>query len=79
MKIKLIDQLHISEVSPDTLPGGTVIDVSDSTGADLVKRGLATKVGGAKAAAAPKNKAAAAPKNKAAAAPRIKSGGQRRR
>jgi hypothetical protein len=67
MKIKLIDQLHISEVSSDTLPGGSVVDVSDSTGADLVKRGLATKVGGAKAASAPRNKAAPVSRNKASA------------
>jgi hypothetical protein len=59
MKVKLTDQLHISEVSADTLPGGSVIDVSDSTAKDLVARGLATKV-----AAAPKNKMAAAPANK---------------
>ena len=59
MKVKLIDQLHISEVSADTMPGGSVIAVSDPTGQDLVARGLATKV-----SAAPKNKMAAQPANK---------------
>lgn len=70
MKVKTIDQLHITSVGPDTIPGGTTIKVSDSEGAELVKRGLVTEVagksaGGAKQAQAPKNKKAAAPRNKA--------------
>jgi hypothetical protein len=59
MKVKLTDQLHISEVSPDTLPGGSEINVSDSTAKSLIDRGLATKMG-----SAPKNKARQASANK---------------
>jgi len=69
MKVKLTDQLHISEISSDTIAADTVIDVTDETGESLVSRGLATKVGGAKVAPAPNNKKAAEPKNKAAKAP----------
>jgi len=71
MKIKLTDQLHVSEVSSDTLPAGTEITVSDATGNSLVDRGLATKVG-AKAAATPRNKAAPASRNKIVGARRSK-------
>lgn len=64
MKVKTNDQLHISSLSPNTIAPGATIEVSDTVGKDLVKRGLATAVGGNKEAATPKNKKAAAPKNK---------------
>jgi hypothetical protein len=59
MKVKTIDQVHVSSVQAGTIPPNTTIEVSDEVGKSLVDRGLATKI-----AAAPKNKAAPKSKNK---------------
>jgi hypothetical protein len=64
MKLKARDTIHISSVKAENIVEGEIFEVSDPVGNDLVKRGLAAKVGGAKAAAKPRNKAAAKPNNK---------------
>lgn len=64
--MKAIDQLHISSVSEHSLQPGTEFDVSGHIADDLEKRGLAERVGEAKAKPAPEAKAlVAAPENKA--------------
>jgi hypothetical protein len=64
VELEVVDQLHISAVSADTMPAGTRFSVSADTAKGLIERGLARKVGRGKAAAAPANKAARAPTNK---------------
>jgi hypothetical protein len=61
-----VDQLHLSEVGPDTLAPGAEFETSETFAAELEKRGLATRAAG-KAASAPDNKAEPAPDNKAVA------------
>lgn len=63
MKLKAIDTLHVSAVGPDNLAPGEEFEVSDETGAQLVKRGLATEM---KAPSAQGNKPNPAPANKSA-------------
>lgn len=63
MKLKATDTLHISALGPNNLAPGEVFEVSDATGVELVKRGLATEV---KAAPAATNKMQPEPQNKAA-------------
>ena len=41
MKLIATDTLHISELGPNSLLPGQVFEVSDQTGAELIKRGLA--------------------------------------
>lgn len=62
MRMKVVDQLHIGSVRPDTMGKGTEFEISDDLGRSLEKRGLATEV---KAEAPPENKAERPPKNKA--------------
>lgn len=66
MKLKALDQLHISSVQPDSLRPGQEFEVSDAVGADLMKA-HPTKVQqvGEKAEEAPQNKAEQDPENKA--------------
>lgn len=75
MKMKVVDQLHLSSISPHTMGKGHEFEVSDEMAADLEKRGLATRAEGAKAESAPKNKADPQPLNKSdvTAAPDRKS------
>lgn len=80
MKMKVVDQLHVSSVSPHAMGKGQEFEVSDAIGTDLEKRGLATRVEGeeaivaAKAEEAPPNKAErAAPANKAITGRKAKS------
>jgi hypothetical protein len=69
VKMKATDTLHVSSVGPDNIaPGGEFV-VTEDTAKQLEDRGLAKRVGGAKAEPAPQNKAEPAPENKAAPAP----------
>jgi hypothetical protein len=65
VELEVIDQLHISSVSADTMPAGTRFTVSADAAKGLIDRGLARRAGGGKAAKAPANKAAQPPRNKA--------------
>jgi hypothetical protein len=69
VKMKAVDQVHISSVKADSLQPGEQFEVTEATAKDLEDRGLAKRVGGAKAEPAPTNKAEPAPTNKAAPAP----------
>lgn len=66
MQLKAKDTMHISSVKAENIRPGEKFTVSDVTGRDLIKRGLAEQVKprARKAAAAPANKKAAEPKNK---------------
>lgn len=66
MKLKAKDTIHVSSVKADPIRPAEVFEVSDDTGKQLLDRGLATRVGSAKATAAPRNKAAPKPRNQAA-------------
>ena len=84
MKLRVIDQLHVSSVGPHTMGKGTEFDVSDATGADLLKRqppvvervAERTAAAPAKAEAAPQNKVERKPKNKAERPPKNKKTGK---
>ena len=69
MKLKVLDQIHVSSVQPDSLRAGQKIDVSDALGTELLTKHPSTFLSmdkpAVKRAATPKNKAAAAPANKA--------------
>lgn len=73
VKMKAIDTLHISNVGPDNIEPGASFEISEADAKLLEDRGLAKRVGGAKAeSAAPANKAkAGAPENKAISAATI--------
>lgn len=62
MKLKALDQVHVSSVSANTIPAGTVFDCSDALADDLLKR-LPTMF--ERAEPAPKNKAERPTQNKA--------------
>lgn len=73
MKLKALDQIHVSAVKPDSLRPGEEFEVSDALGKELVARhpqrfdvleGPAD--GGAKAEPAPPNKADGRRKTKSA-------------
>lgn len=68
MRLKALDQIHLSAVRPDSLRAGEEFDVSDALGDDLMQKHptLFEHVGAtaAKAAPAPINKADAPPANK---------------
>ncbi len=70
MKLKALDQIHISAVKADSLRPNEEFEVSDSLGAELLKKhpGALEDLGGIaeKAEKAPKNKAAPKPTNKSA-------------
>jgi hypothetical protein len=74
MKLKAIDQLHISAVKPDSLRPGEAFEVSDAAGQALLKAhpGKVQRLDvdgpqnvGQKAERQPDNKAEKAPPNKA--------------
>lgn len=76
MKVKAIDQLHVSSVQAAALRKDEEFEVSDAEGEQLIKRGLVTKVAeksAAKATAKPANKRARPSRNKMAAAPQNQS------
>lgn len=65
MKMKVVDQLHLSALGPNTMGAGEIFECSDALAADLEKRGLAVPAEPrAKKEKAPKNKAEQPPKNK---------------
>lgn len=65
MKMRVVDQLHVSSVGPNTMAKGAEFEISDDLGRSLAERGLAAPVGAAeKAEPAPSNKAEPAPANK---------------
>jgi len=87
MKLKALDQIHVSSVQADSLRKGQEFRVSDALGAELLKRHPTTfeqladdeadadAYAGEKAAPEPLNKAEPAPPNKAASRPRKKPAG----
>lgn len=70
MKLKVLDQIHISSVSSDTLAPGEEIEVSDAHGKELLARHPAKfsriREPKKKAQQTPPNKAAQEPENKTA-------------
>lgn len=75
MKMRVVDQLHLSSLGPETMGKGAEFEVSDAMGEDLLKKGVATRVDGeaAEAAAESGEKAEAAPDNKAEKPPANKA------
>lgn len=70
MKMKVVDQLHLSAVSRDTMPAGHEFEVSDDLGGQLAAKGLAVPINemageSQKSEPPPQNKAEPAPDNKA--------------
>jgi len=76
MKLKALDQIHVSAAKSDSLRPGDVFEVPEATGADLLRQHPTKfeRLGepAEKAEPAPKNKAEPAPANKSAP----KSGGK---
>lgn len=67
MKVKALDQLHVSSVKAETIRPDEEFELGDAEAKSLAERGLVKIIGaGAKAAAAPENKMEKAPENKAA-------------
>jgi hypothetical protein len=62
-RMKAVEPLHISEISPHTIQPGATFDVSESDAKSLEDRGLAERVR-RKAIPAPLNKSAPKPLNK---------------
>lgn len=85
MKVRVLDQLHVSSVSADTMPKGTVFAVSAPLGKELVAKGLVEVVEAeAEPAPAPaedqaSRKAEPAPANKAEQPPPNKAAGSKKR
>ena len=86
MKLKVLDQIHVSAVQADTLQPGQEITVSETVGEALLKQHPTTfeqldeeaeddAEGDAKAAEEPQNKAAPAHADKAVTAPKRKRKG----
>jgi hypothetical protein len=67
MKLKVLEQIHVSAVSSETLRRGQEIEVSDASGEDLLKHHPDKFERATKKKAAPQNKQAPAPANKSAA------------
>jgi hypothetical protein len=78
VRMKAVDTLHVSGVGPDNILPGAEFTVPSAVADDLEKRGLADRLGEAKAEPAPENKMEAEPENKAVKAPisakRVKKG-----
>lgn len=70
--MKAVDTLHISSVQASAIQAGERFDVLEADAKSLEDRGLAKRVGGAKAESAPANKAEAAPANKAISSASVK-------
>ena len=70
MKLKVLDQIHVSSVSSDSLQPRQEIEVSDELGKELLNRHPATfhriREPKKKAQQTPPNKAAQDPENKSA-------------
>lgn len=73
MRLRVLDQIHISAVQADTLRPGQVVEIDEDAGRALIARhpGFFAE---AKAAPAAQNKAAPAAQNKAAPTRRTRSG-----
>lgn len=67
IRMKALDQLHISSVKADTLIPGEEFEVTTARADELEAAGLAKRVGTKAEKAAPENKMEAAPVNKASA------------
>lgn len=76
MKMKVVDQLHLSALGPATMAKGAEFEVSDPLGKDLEQKGLATRVEPAKTATDSAAKSEPAPANKKEPAPVNKTGAQ---
>ena len=68
MKLKALEQIHVSAVQADTLRPGEEFEVHDDLGNELLMRHPARfqKIAETKAKKTPPNKAAADPENKTA-------------
>jgi hypothetical protein len=64
--------LHITSVGPDAIGPGETFEVNENEAKQLEQRGLAARVGGAKAEPEPENKMAAEPENKTISAASLK-------
>ena len=68
MRLKALDQIHLSSVRPDSLRVGEEFDVSDALGGELMEkhptRFERVHISGEKAAPSPLNKVDAPPANK---------------
>jgi len=77
MRLKALDQIHVSSVQPDSLRPGQEFDISDAAGAELLKanptRLRQIDEPKAKAAATAENKAESPPLNKAEPDPNNKA------
>lgn len=75
MKLKALDQIHVSAVQSETLRPGQEFEISDAAGEELLKAhpGKFNRLDrpAKKAAPRPMNKKAKAPKNKGAVAPAV--------
>lgn len=85
MKLKALDQIHISSVQADSLRPGQEFEVSDDLGEKMLKslpgrlEQVAESAAAAKAEQAPQNKAEDPPENKAiSAAPAKKATASRK-
>lgn len=86
MKLKAVDQIHVSSVRNTLIRPGEVFETSVPEGKQLIGKGLAVEVVEDDATAhsaeeknatsAPDRKAASAPKNKAKPAPQNKAAGE---
>lgn len=81
MKLRALDQIHVSSIQPDSLRPGQEIEVGDALGAELLTKHprtfrevAADEDGGQKADPVPLNKAEDAPANKAVTAGRKTKG-----
>jgi hypothetical protein len=79
MKLKALDQIHVSSVQADSLRPGQEFEVSDALAGDLIAKNprsfaVADTTNSSKAEPAPSNKAeVAAPANKAGAGRKVKA------
>lgn len=82
MRVRVVDQLHVSAVSSDTMPKGTEFEVSEPLAKELEAKGLVVRVETAEStepAPAPTGeKAELAPANKAEKPPLNKASGRKR-
>lgn len=71
--MKAVDTLHVSSASAAAIQAGEKFEVNEGEAKELEVRGLAKRVGAAKAEPAPANKMEAAPENKAIKADALKA------
>lgn len=77
VKMKAVDTLHVSSAGPDNIEPGGSFEVNETEAKQLEDRGLAKRVGSAKAEPAPANKMADAPANKTFSAATVPTNSKR--